>query len=517
MRDGAAAAVEVEPVARPWWERRWFLALVVLATMVPLVYPPVPPLVDLLGHMGRYRVELDLHHSPWLQQYYDYHWAAIGNLGVDLLVIPLGKLLGLEAAVKLIVILIPPLTAIGMLWVSREVHGRVSPTAFFALPFIYGFPFLFGFVNYALSVALAFLAFGLWLRLGRLERTTLRSWVFVPISLAIFFCHTYGWGLLGLMCFSADAVRLHDRGRSWWRAGIGAALHTSVMALPLLAMLVWRGETHGGSTSDWFNWRIKWHWIYMALRDRWKLFDMGSLIVPALVFLYALSSRKLTFSRNLAFSAIVLAASFAILPRIIFGSAYADMRLVPYLMAVGLLAIRFRGAPDRQMAHLLAVIGLLFFTTRTVANTVSLAIAGDDQAAKMKAIDLMPRGARVISLVGMDCKEYWPMLRNGHLGAMVVVRREGFSNDQWLLEGVNLLDLKYRAAGYFAADPSQLVRPNRCVDPLHRMIDDSLMNLPRHDFDYLWLIDVPPYNPAIVADLKPVWRGQGGILYKTQP
>jgi len=255
MRDGAAAAVEVEPVARPWWERRWFLALVVLATMVPLVYPPVPPLVDLLGHMGRYRVELDLHHSPWLQQYYDYHWAAIGNLGVDLLVIPLGNLLGLEAAVKLIVILIPPLTAIGMLWVSREVHGRVSPTAFFALPFIYGFPFLFGFANYALSVALAFLAFGLWLRLGRLERTTLRSWVFVPISLAIFFCHTYGWGLLGLMCFSADAVRLHDRGRSWWRAGIGAALHTSVMALPLLAMLVWRGETHGGSTSDWFNWR----------------------------------------------------------------------------------------------------------------------------------------------------------------------------------------------------------------------------------------------------------------------
>ena len=47
-------------------------------------------------------------------------------------------------------------------------HGRIPPTAFFALPFIYGYPFLFGFVNFALSVALAFLAFGLWLRLGRL-------------------------------------------------------------------------------------------------------------------------------------------------------------------------------------------------------------------------------------------------------------------------------------------------------------------------------------------------------------
>src|SRR5438270_8850464 len=295
--------MEVAVKVRPWWESRLCLSLVVLATMVPLIYPAVPPLVDLLGHMGRYRVELDLPHSPWLQRYYDYHWAAIGNLGVDLLIIPLGKLLGLEPAVKLIVLAMPPLTAIGMLWVAREVHGRIPPTAFFALPFIYGFPFLFGFVNFTLSVALAFLAFGLWLRLGRLDRTKLRSWLFVPISLIIFFCHTYGWGLLGLMCFSADAVRLHDRGRSWWRAGIAAALHTSVMTLPILVMLLWRGETHGGQTTDWFNWEVKWRWINSALRDRWKWFGIGTLIVPAAVFVFAILGRKPTVSLHLAFSA----------------------------------------------------------------------------------------------------------------------------------------------------------------------------------------------------------------------
>ena len=503
------AAMDVVDEARPWWESRLCLALVVFATMLPLLYPPLPPLVDLFGHMGRYRVEIDLGRSPWLRQYYDYHWALIGNLGVDFLVRILAPIIGLEPAVKLIVTAIPPLTAIGFLWVAKEVHGRVPPTAFFALPFVYGFPFLFGFVNFALSVALAFLAFGLWLRLGRLERTRLRSWLFVPISLVVFFAHTYGWGLLGLMCFSADAVRLHDRGRSWWRAGIEAALHTSVMTLPLVVMLVWRSETHGGQTYDWFNWKIKWHWIYATLRDRWKLFDIGSLVVPALVFVYALVSRKLTLSRNLAFSAIVLAISFVILPRIVFGSAYADMRLVPYLIAVALLAIRFRGAPDRTTAHVLAVLALLFFMVRIGSNTLSLAMAADDQRAKLAALDHVPDGARVITLTGMTCNEYWPMLRNSHLGAMVIARRQGFSNDQWLLEGVNLLDLKYKAAGYFAADPSQLVRPNHCLDSLHRQIDESLSALPRNDFDYVWLIDVPPYNPQLVADLPVVWRGPG--------
>src|SRR5207248_6263030 len=110
------------------------------------------------------------------------------------------------------------------------------------------------------------------------------------------------------------------------------------------------------------------------------------------------------------------------------------------------------------------------------------------------------------------CGEYWPLLRNGHLGAMVIVRRDGFSNDQWLLEGVNLLEIKYRAAGYFGADPSQQVRPNQCHEPLHRQVNVSLASFPREDYDYLWLVDVPPYDPDLVAGLQPVWRGPGSVL-----
>jgi len=499
-----------------WREQPWLIALVVLASAVPLLYPPIPPLVDLFGHMGRYRVELDIGQSPWLRDYYGFHWAAIGNLGVDLLIMPLGKLIGLEAAVKLIVVLIPPMTVAGFLWVAREVHGRIPPTAFFALPFAYGHPFLFGFVNFALSMALAFLAFALWLRLGRLGKTKLRAWLFVPISLIVFFCHTYGWGALGLLCFSAEAVRQHDRGIPWFKAGWNAALHASVMALPLIVMLIWRSETHGGTTGDWFNWKMKWEWVESVLRDRWRLYDIGSTIVAGLAFAFALASRKLTLSRNLAFSAIVLLAGFLILPRIIFGSAYADMRLVPYMMAVGLLAIRFKAAPAPRLAQALAVLGLAFFFIRTAGTTASLAIAANDQSAKLEAIDHLPMGARVVSLVGDACGYGWPLPRNSHLGAMVVVRRHGFSNDQWVMEGLNLLDLKYRAAGHFAADPSQRVRRRGCaVGPLWS-IDMALKGIPDQAFDYVWTIDPPPFDPSLTEGMQVVWRGRGSTLYKLE-
>ena len=501
----------------PWWGKRLLLFALVLGSIVPLLYPPVPPLVDLMGHMGRYRVELDLGHSEWLQRYYSYRWAAIGNLGVDLLVRALGPLIGLEPAVKLIVLSIPPLTVAGFLWVAREVHGRIPPTALFAIPFVYGHPFLFGFVNFTLSMALAFLAFALWLRLGRTGRTRLRAILFVPISLVVFFCHTYGWGALGLLCFSAEAVRQHDRGVGWVRAGWTAALHASVMALPLVIMLAWRSETHGGMTRGWFDWDSKLLWLYAALRDRWQWFDVGSVALVAAVIAFALANSKLTFSRNLAFSGLVLLAAFLAVPWTVFGSAYADMRLVPYLIAVILIAIRFRGDIDYPLANGLAVAALLFCAVRLVATTASLVIASNDQQAKLEALDHLPMGARVVSLVTLPCLNDWPLPRDTHLGGMVIVRREGFSNDQWAVEGANLLGLRYTAAGRFAADPSQIVRDPRCARPGEWTAERAIRAIPRGRFDHLWLINQPRMAPKAVEGMHPVWRGPGSILYRINP
>lgn len=117
-----------------WWQTRTFVVAVVIATMIPLVWPTIPPLVDLPGHMGRYRVQLDDGAHRWLYDWYNFQWSMIGNLGVDLLIEPLAPIFGLELAVKLIVMAIPALTVSGLLWIAREVHGRIPATALFALP-----------------------------------------------------------------------------------------------------------------------------------------------------------------------------------------------------------------------------------------------------------------------------------------------------------------------------------------------------------------------------------------------
>ena len=165
---------------------------------------------------------------------------------------------------------------------------------------------------------------------------------------------------------------------------------------------------------------------------------------------------------------------------------------------------------------MLALSGLAFFVVRLGANTVSLAMAADEQKAELAALDHIPMGARVVWMIdeGANCGHPWALPRNSHLGAMVIVRRHGFSNDQWVMEGLNLLDLKYRDAGRFAADPSQIVRPDGCWSRGGWWVNRALKELPRDKFDYLWMIQPPPFEPAHVTGLQPVWRNGRSVLYR---
>ena len=497
---------------RPWWEGRPFVATMILLAFVPFLYPAIPPVVDIGGHMGRYKVAIDLADSPYLKQWFDFHWQPIGNLGVDLIVVPLAKLIGLEPATKLVVMSIPPLTVAGMLWVAREVHNRLPPTAAFALPLAFGHPFLFGFVNFSLSMALALLAFGLWLRLGRLGRSKLRALLFVPISFIIYFAHTFGWGTLGLLCFSAEAVRQHDRQHSWWMAILRAAYHASAMALPVLLVLMWRSEATGGITARWFDWGFKLEYLMRMFRDRWENFDLASAAVVLAVPLFALAHPKLTLSRNLAFSGLVLAASYVLLPRIVFGSAYADMRLVPFAAAIFILAIRFKAETSYPLAKWLAVAAVAFMLVRLAGTTTSMAMSGARQAEQLRALDHVRPGSRVAILVWDRC-EQWALRRSDHLGAIATVRRDAYTNDHWPMAGSSLLTVRYPEAGWFQRDPSQIVRDPGCR---HEgwSVYTALHFLPRHAFDYLWLVDMRPIPRRWVEGWEPVWAGKGSILLR---
>lgn len=497
---------EFAPESRPapWWERRRVAALLALAFAIPLLWPAIPPLTDVPSHLARYRIALD--RPAALMRWFDHHWRLIGNLGVDLAVIPLAPLLGVERAGKLVVLLIPVLTAGGMLAAARAAHGRMPPTAPFALPLALGWPFQLGFVNFCLAMALAFWLLAGWIALA--GRPRLRAGLAVPASWAIWVAHSFAWGLAGLMAFGAELALRRGRGERWARAAGGAALNSLALATPALAFLG-TGAT-GAASSTGFSWMSKLASLETALRDHWLLLDLGSLLLLLGVLAFAARHRSLRFAPVLAWPALLVAAAFVATPGVLFGAAFADTRIAPYALGLALLAIR--PPADRALARGLALAGAAFILVRVAAATASLWLAAADFERELAALPAIPRGASVYAAVRHDCEGSWDDRRLDHLPSVAILRRDAFTNDQWVMAGQQLLSLRPTAAAPFDRDPSQLVSDRPCgaaaID-LYTVVS----RFPRTRFDHLWTIGFPPgrvRDPGLVL----VWGSSTSALYR---
>ena len=445
----------------------------------------------------------------------------MGNLGADLLIIPMAKLFGLELGVKLIVMMVPPLTVSGLLLIAREVHGRLPATAGLVAPFAYCWPFQWGFINYVLAMALMLNAFALWLYLARINRIGLRAALFVPIGCLIWLAHGFAWGVLGLLAFAAEVVRMRDvEGRAYGASLWRGMLHCLPLAPPMLLMIAWRSGDVAGKTTDWFNWLAKYVYLISALRAHWMEFDIWLVALLILLVLFAIGSigwRQYGFRirRTLGVATIVLIIAYVLMPRIVIGSAYADMRLAPYVIAIGVIGVVPRFT-NRIALNTIAALALIIFGFRLYQSTVHFAAFADYHEKQLRALDYVDPESRVFALVDLPCLSRWESPRLEHLGAMAIVRREAFVNGQWTMPGAQLLSIRYAPAKGYAEDPTQVMRPKRCRAPRARSIESSIALFPRQAFDYLWLINTAPDHwPGNDPTLKMVWNGgERGALYR---
>ena len=515
-RAAAAPIVRGSADHPAWWQSRVAALVLILAAAIPLLLPATLPLVDLPGHMGRYRIELDVAHSPELQRYFSFHWTIIGNMGGDVLVYPLAKLFGLEFAVRLIVTAIPPLTVAGFLAVARQVHGRVPATALLALPLAYSQPFNWGFVNYTLSMALAFLAFAWWLRLGAQQRFRLRSVVFIPLCAALYMAHAGGWTAFCVMAFAGELVRHHKAGSTWLEALIASARQCLVFMLPVAMMVIWHDNGIRTTFHDWFGVEVKLFWMLTMFRYNSQAFDTAcALLTFGTLGLLVLRLRR-SFSPELALGAVLLFGMFLFLPWRVFGSAFADMRLVPYAVALALLGPKLPDEKGRA-AREIALAGLASFAVILAARTVAFANAGAEQGRELEAVLHIPKGADVTALAKDDCTEHWNIPINAHLGSYAIIRRHAFSNDQWLTSGINLLQLHDRTHGGFAQDPSEMVTATSC--PIVRYatrVGPTIAAVTRGPSDYLWLIDIQPDDTGVLKGWRQVWHYEDSALYRRE-
>ena len=513
-RFAASAVGDRHVLDDKWWNHRWLPVGMLLLCAFPLLWPSIPPLLDLPGHMGRYHIALNLASSPDLQRYFSYEWALIGNLGVDLLVFALGSFLGVEPATKLVILAIPLVMGAGFLWAAAQVHGRVPPTALLALVFTYAYPFHYGFVNYCLGVAIAAVGFALWIRLhGKVF--AVRALSFATLAALTWIAHAVGWVVLCVLCGSYELWWQWSRRDGWWPA----LRKTAINVVPLLSPLILMALAPRGAPLEfagWLNPLSLAAWLLALNRDRWLVYDIPCTLTLTIVLGLAVVRRfGLSISPALGSPALALFVLYILAPDSINGSAFVGARIIPYAAAYALLAIRID--PVNRAAYRNWTLSCVaFLVLRIGATTASFLTYHNSYDRNLRTLDFVPRGSEIAVLARQTCQSTfanWGNPRLQHLGGMAIVRRDAFVNDQWDAEALQLLSVNHPAAQPFTTSPSERVSLEPCGRDNPLYLPDALRLVPRQAFDYVWLLDVPVANRPQLPWLRLIHATPEGALY----
>jgi hypothetical protein len=421
------------PQSGPRWEVWGGFTVLLAVVAIPVLSTVLPPLVDYPSHLARMHIL-----AEGGDQFYAVRWAPLPNMAEDLIVPPLARLIPLETAGKLFVIMTFGLIAGGALCLNRVATGgwRIWPLAAFLL--LYNRTLLWGFLNYLFGLGAALLGTALWLALeGR--RPSLRVVASSIAALVCFFSHLAAFGIYGAAVCGVELppAVAELRARRWPALRRRAAILAAQFIIPAVLLLDWHQQAADRGIS-YAGWR-KFDLFFSIFDNYSRSFDIGCFALFAGGLIWLACRGQLGLNPRLGSAAGLLFAAYLAAPSRIYGGSGLDHRLP---LAFFLLVIA-GSAPRLALRHaqvVVAATALLFALRIIVIERVWLQ-ADQIYSADLAAIDALPGGARLAVAYPPDMIHV-VALPQLHLPAMAVVRRNAFVPTLFAVPGQQPLALR---------------------------------------------------------------------------
>lgn len=467
---------------------------ILLACLVPLLITAHLPLSDLPNHLARQFLLRDWAGSPAAQTFYSYEWRLVPNLALELLVVALRGIVGVEMAVRLFCIV-----AIALLFAgTRTINLAASEgrsRIYRAVPLLcYGGPFQFGFLSYCFGIGLCLLLFGLYLR----WRTRSPAFVvptFLAGSVALLLCHLTAFGLFAIAVGAAELV-------AGWREGrvMGVvrrqALAATFLVPPLLLFLSISPTASGGKGVVWSSLPQKAESIVaitLFANPRAELLLLGLALACGAA---ALVTRTVRIATGGVMLVGLMGLVWLTMPRSMLGGGYVDYRL-PWTIAFFALGMLVPGERWTRFGRPLSAVMLVAAAAR-VALIAWAWIGWEPVTARIDAaLSRLPIGARLMVVQGdvpSVTQARQPSLL--HVAAYAVARRQAFEPNLYASISGQMLEFtpEYRRLQQFTS-PSRL----DAIDPV---------------YDHLLVIDPGYARLAPTLPLVPVDAGERFALYR---
>jgi hypothetical protein len=444
--------------------------------LTPIWIVAFPPLLDYPNHLARSFVLAHLNRPGFsFSQFYRSDWGLYPYLGIDAVLAVLGRILPIEAAGRVYLSLCLLALPLAAWFFVRQAHPEEDPRALWsplwALLIAYNVFFLEGFLNFDLSIAVGFVALGLWLRW--LDLRVIARWIVaLVVFTALYFTHLLGFVITGMIVAVYLAISRRPL-RDWiWSGALalpGGAfyLHSSRVGLSANKIIF-----HG--LDD------KLDSLGMIMHGYQPWLDCVSLGALAVWFLAAWwRNREFHWDRKWIFIAAFLFTLFWMIPWMWGEGSDLDIRVLPFLFVVILATARVG-----RRAKWLAAIPLLLFATRAASMKQHFLQVQPELAGLARSFDAVPRGALVLPVVEGDRD---PIERPfTHFWAYGVIRRGWFS--PYLMD----------APG---ETPMRIIHESYTPDGFWNLIYDVTPDWSKvqQDYEYVWAYGVQRFSGSLAA------------------
>jgi hypothetical protein len=451
--------------------------LVIAAFLVaPIWVVDYPPLLDYPNHLARSFVLAHLGDPAYrFSQYYGAEWGFYPYLAMDVILLGLHPFLPPLVAGRMFL----SLCVLGMPLASwfflRQANPGEDHLALWGLLNAHHIFFIYGFLNFYVSVAMCLVTLGLWLRY--LERPSLLRWCALFLACTgLYFSHILGFGMAGLLITAYSFLarrKLRELLLSWLAFVPGALFYRHFSRVA-------ESQT-GGTIFHGFSEKVD--SLGFILRGYSARLDKITLAALAVFFLAAWW-RNSAFRWNVRW--LILAAGFFVLfwalPWAYGEGSELDTRVLPVLFVL-VLAVARIGPHGWKLVPL----ALLFFVLRTANVTQNFAARQPELEGLAGSFSRTSPNARVLPIVQANWEEDPMDHPFAHFWAYGVIERGWFSPYLFDTKGLMALRIRYDSYtldGFWDLDYSK-------ESPDWKQM--------REDYDYVWEYNTPRFATSLAA------------------
>jgi hypothetical protein len=333
------------------------------ATLSPLLWAAVPPLVDYPNHLARMWILVHRTEIPELARNYVVHWRILPDLAMDFVVPVLATVMPVELAGRVFIALTMLGLIAGTATLHRVLHGRFSVWPIWSVLFVYNAVLFWGFLSCLFAIAVYLFMFSGWIA-TREWRMVPRILVFSAAGALLFLLHLFAFGLYGLSVSSYELGCRLKGGRLPLKSLAWCAVICLQFVPGLVLWYMSLGEV-GSAYTAYGGLANKVYALFAPVDFGFSaaLLDRGMWLAVS-VFLLLAAKRgalKPVPVMRLPLAAMLVAA--VLMPYYTNGSALADIRLPVALPFVILASTQF-AVSQKGLARLLGGAALIFFGLR---------------------------------------------------------------------------------------------------------------------------------------------------------